>query len=281
MNDMSPNMTDYEATHGSFKLEVPEYFNYTRDVIDAWASRSPDKPALLAVESDGSDGRQITFGDLSERSKRAAAFLNVLGVGKGDRIFVMLQRVPEWYDVLLGCFRIGAIPMPGTPLLTERDIEFRITVADAVAAITDPEGVVKVDAVRNSCPSLEHLVVVGGDAGGWTRFDGSAIADHGTTGVETRADDPLLIYFTSGTVAYPKMVLHTQASYGIGHEITARFWQDLNSNDLHFTFSDTGWAKAAWGSSSGNGASEHATSCGTSGGNPISSSCSGSSRNTV
>jgi acyl-coenzyme A synthetase/AMP-(fatty) acid ligase len=246
MNE-SPNMTDYEATHRSFKLEVPEYFNYTRDVIDAWASRSPDKPALLAVESDGSGGRQITFGDLSERSKKAAAFLNALGVGKGDRIFVMFQRVPEWYDVLLGCFRIGAIPMPGTPLLTERDIEFRITVADAVAAITDPEGAAKVDAVRDSCPSLEQLVVVGGDAGGWNRFDSSAVADDGNTGVETRADDPLLIYFTSGTVAHPKMVLHTQASYGIGHEITARFWQDLNSNDLHFTFSDTGWAKAAWG----------------------------------
>ena len=247
MNDVSPNMTDYEATHRSFKLEVPEYFNYTRDVIDTWAARSPDKAALLAVGADGSDGRRITFAELSERSRKAAAFLNELGVGKGDRIFVMLQRVPDWYDVLLGCFRIGAIPMPGTPLLTERDIEFRITVADAVAVITDPEGAAKVDAVRSSCSSLEHLVVVGGEAAGWTRFDGSEGAGDETDGVETRADDPLLIYFTSGTVAYPKMVLHTQASYGIGHEITARFWQDLNSDDLHWTFSDTGWAKAAWG----------------------------------
>ena len=247
MNDMSPNMTDYEATHRSFKLEVPEYFNYTRDVIDAWADGSPDKPALLAVGPDGSDVRRITFGELSERSKKAAAFLTALGIGQGDRVFVMLQRVPEWYDVLLGCFRIGAIPMPGTPLLTERDIEFRITVADAVAAITDPEGAAKVDAVRNACVSLEHLVVVGGGASGWTRFDSSAAAGDRTDGVETRADDPLLIYFTSGTVAYPKMVLHTQASYGLGHEITARFWQDLRSDDLHWTFSDTGWAKAAWG----------------------------------
>lgn len=247
MNDVSPNMTDYEATHRSFKLEVPEYFNYTRDVIDAWAARSPDKAALLAVGPDGSDGRRITFGELSERSKKAAAFLASLGVAKGDRIFVMLQRVPEWYDVLLGCFRIGAIPMPGTPLLTERDIEFRINVADAVAAITDVEGAGKVDAARDSCGSLEHLVVVGGDAGGWARFDYSAVAGEGEADVETRADDPLLIYFTSGTVAYPKMVLHTQASYGIGHEITARFWQDLSPDDLHWTFSDTGWAKAAWG----------------------------------
>ncbi|MGH2825761.1 MAG: acyl-CoA synthetase, partial [Actinomycetota bacterium] len=247
MNDVSPNMTDYEATHRSFKLDVPEHFNYTRDVIDAWAGRSPDKLALLAIGPDGTDERRITFGELSERSKRAASFLASLGVAKGDRLFVMLQRVPEWYDVLLGCFRIGAIPMPGTPLLTERDIEFRITVSDAVAAITDAEGAAKVDAVRDSCPSLEHLVVVGGDAGGWTRFDDPAIAGDGEPDLETRADDPLLIYFTSGTVAYPKMVLHTQASYGIGHEITARFWQDLNSNDLHWTFSDTGWAKAAWG----------------------------------
>ncbi|MGH2789429.1 MAG: acyl-CoA synthetase [Actinomycetota bacterium] len=247
MNDASPNMTDYEATHESFKLEVPEYFNYTRDVIDAWAERSPDKVALLAVGPDGTDERRINFGELSERSKRAAAFLSSLGVAKGDRIFVMLQRVPEWYDVLLGCFRIGAIPMPGTPLLTERDIEFRITVADAVAAITDVEGAIKVDAVRDSCAALEHSVVVGGDAAGWTRFDDPGVAGDGEADVETRADDPLLIYFTSGTVAYPKMVLHTQASYGIGHEITARFWQDLKADDLHWTFSDTGWAKAAWG----------------------------------
>ncbi|MGH2701839.1 MAG: AMP-binding protein, partial [Actinomycetota bacterium] len=179
MNDASPNMTDYEATHESFKLEVPEYFNYTRDVIDAWAERSPDKVALLAVGPDGTDERRINFGELSERSKRAAAFLSSLGVAKGDRIFVMLQRVPEWYDVLLGCFRIGAIPMPGTPLLTERDIEFRITVADAVAAITDVEGAAKVDAVRDSCGALEHSVVVGGDAAGWTRFDDPGVAGDG------------------------------------------------------------------------------------------------------
>ncbi len=158
----------------------------------------------------------------------------------------MLQRVPEWYDVRLGCFRIGAIPMPGTPLLTERDIEFR-TVSDAVAAITDVEGAARVDAVRDSCPSLKHLVVVGGNAAGWTRLHDPATAGAGEADVETRAGDLLLIYFTSGTVVFPKMVLHTQARYGIGHEITARFWQDLNSNDLRWTFSDTGWAKTAWG----------------------------------
>ena len=141
--------------------------------------------------------------------------------------------------------------MPGTSLLTGRDIAYRVGAAEAVAAITDAEGAAKVDEARVECPTLRRRRSA--SASGPTRAGSTgrglvdARADAAPDAEPTRSDDPMLLYFTSGTTGYPKMVLHTQASYGIGHEITARFWQDLHPGDLHWTVSDTGWAKAAWG----------------------------------
>jgi acyl-coenzyme A synthetase/AMP-(fatty) acid ligase len=154
-----------------------------------------------------------------------------------------------WYEVLLGCFELGAVPMPGTVLLTARDIAYRIKVSDASVAITDGDGSAKVDSIAADCPTLLRRLIVGSERPGWVSWDTAldAADDHPASVDPTSSDDPLLIYFTSGTTAHPKMVLHTHASYGIGHEITARFWQDLSQADLHWTVSDTGWAKAAWG----------------------------------
>jgi acyl-coenzyme A synthetase/AMP-(fatty) acid ligase len=258
MRDVAPNMTDYLATRASFRLEVPETWNYARDVVDAWAAREAGKLALLAVGPDGGNPRRSSFADLSERSNRAANFLAAQGVRKGDRVFVMLPRIPDWYDVVLGCIKLGAVPMPGTTLLTPRDIAYRITRSDAAVAVVDAEGTTKVNQVADDCPSLRRRIyVAGGGYGGigeasgrgWASWaDGVAAAEPTPPDVEpTRSDDPMLLYFTSGTVAYPKMVLHTQASLGIGHQVTARFWQDLKPDDLHWTLSDFGWAKAAWG----------------------------------
>jgi acyl-coenzyme A synthetase/AMP-(fatty) acid ligase len=256
MRDLPPNMTDYLQTRASFRLEVPEVYNYARDVVDAWAAREPGKLALLAVSPDGGDPRRFSFADLAASSNRAANFLAARGLRKGDRVFVMLPRIPEWYDVVLGCIKLGAVPVPGTTLLTARDIAYRLERAGATAAVTDAEGVSKVDVAAEplGLEPLERLWVGDPEAGdavpqGWSSWaSGLEEASERPPDVEpTRADDPLLIYFTSGTVAYPKMVLHTQASLGIGHQITARFWQDLKPTDLHWTLSDFGWAKAAWG----------------------------------
>jgi acyl-coenzyme A synthetase/AMP-(fatty) acid ligase len=252
MRDLPPNMTDYLETRASFRLEVPERYNYARDVVDAWAAREPDKLALLAVGPDGGGARRFSFADLARSSDRAARFLAAQGVAAGDRVFVMLPRIPDWYDVVLGCIKLGAIPMPGTTLLTPRDIAYRITSAEASVAVVDAEGTAKVDQVAADCPSLQTRIVLDGQAAttdGWHSWaEGLAGAGDGPPETApTRADDPMLLYFTSGTVAYPKMVLHTQASLGIGHQITARFWQDLKPTDLHWTVSDFGWAKAAWG----------------------------------
>src|SRR3990170_5065403 len=146
--------------------------------------------------------------------------------------------------------KLGAVPLPGTSLLTGRDIAYRVQRADAVAAIMDEEGVPKIDEARGSCETLRTSISVGGGEGaGWLDWaEGlERASDAPPDPVPTLAEDPLVLYFTSGTTGYPKMVLHTQASYGIGHEITARFWQDLHPDDLHWTITDMGWAKAAWG----------------------------------
>jgi acyl-coenzyme A synthetase/AMP-(fatty) acid ligase len=250
MRDLPPNMTDYLETRASFRLEVPEVYNYARDVVDAWAAKEPGKLALLAVGPDGGDPRRFSFADLAASSNRAANFLAARGVRKNDRVFVMLPRIPDWYDVMLGCIKLGAVPMPGTTLLTGRDIAYRLDRAGATVAVTDPEGAAKVDeASKRLGVSLERLCIGEPPApAGWTSWAGGLgeASDQPPAVEPTRSDDPLLIYFTSGTVA-TKMVLHTQASLGIGHQITARFWQDLKPTDLHWTLSDFGWAKAAWG----------------------------------
>ncbi len=246
------NMTDYEETHRIFRLKVPEDFNYTRDVVDAWAREQPAKVALVAVDRNGEHRRELTFADLSRGANRMANALGGLGIGAGERAFVMLPRVPEWYDVLLGMFKAGVVPMPATVLCTPRDIEYRVDRAEASVIVTDAEGAAKAAEVLDRLPTVKHLVVVGDGerpSGSWTPLADliGRASDAEPDPRPTSKDDPLLIYFTSGTVAYPKMVLHTHASYGAGHELTARFWQDLGPGDLHWTISDTGWAKAAWG----------------------------------
>ena len=265
MRDLPPNMTDYLATRASFRLEVPEVYNYARDVVDAWADREPGKLALLAVGPGGGNPRRYSFADLAASSNRAANFLAARGVRKGDPVFVMLPRIPEWYEVILGCIKLGALPMPGTTLLTGRDIAYRLERAGATTAVTDPEGAAKVDeAAERLVVSLERLCVGEPTPTGWASWAGGleAATERPPKVEPTRSDDPLLIYFTSGTVA-TKMVLHTQASLGIGHQITARFWQDLKPTDLHWTLSDFGWAKAAWASCSASGRWGPPTSCGT------------------
>ena len=114
MRDLPPNMTDYLATRASFRLEVPERYNYARDVVDVRTDAGPDKLALLAVGPDGGDVRRFSFADLARSSDRAARFLAGLEVAKGDRVFVMPPRVPDWYDVVLGCIKLGAVPTPRT-----------------------------------------------------------------------------------------------------------------------------------------------------------------------
>jgi acyl-coenzyme A synthetase/AMP-(fatty) acid ligase len=241
-------MTNYEETRSSFTIDVPERFNFVGDVLHRRATETPEKLALIAVEPDGTTTHRYTFGALAERTHRAARVLRALGVGTGDKVFIQLPRIVEWHVSLLACIQIGAVPMPATTQLMAKDQAYRITRAGAAAAICDPEAAARLDEVADTCPTLATRIVVGVDRPGWTNLaDAMRLVDADPALVApTRAEDPLLLYFTSGTTGGPKMVQHL-GSYALGHEITARFWHDLSEDDIHWTVSDTGWAKAAWG----------------------------------
>lgn len=250
--DCAPNLRSYEQERASFDLAPPERFNPVLDIVERWAADDPEALALLSLDGKGEIAARQTVADLARESRRAARALLRLGVGKGDNVFVMLPRVPAWYAAMLGAIRIGAVPMPGVSILTGKDIAYRIAKSGAVAAVVDGPGIEKVDQVAGDLPSVRHKVTwspTGGVPEGWHDLEGllDEAGDGDTPTDPTGAYDPMLVYFTSGTVAHPKMVLHTQASYGLGHVITARYWQDLREGDLHWTVSDTGWAKCAWG----------------------------------
>ena len=234
----------YAETYRNFKLEAPERFNWAFDVFDRWG-RDPNKVAMVWV-GPGGESREVTFRQLGERSRRVANALEGLGVRPGDRVFTMLPRVVEWWELMLGCVRGRFVPVPGTTLLTTRDIEYRINVSEARIAVTDPDNVDKIESVRRDCPSLEWVVVVG-QADGPESYEGlvrNASAD--LAHPHNLSSDPLVGYFTSGTTGYPKMVLNSHASYPIGLIPTGKFWLDNRPTDLHWTLSDTGWAQAAW-----------------------------------
>lgn len=241
-----PNMTDYERSRRDFRPEIPANFNFARDVVGGWA-RERNRLAMVWVGPNGEE-RKFTFRDFDRRSTRAADAFRRLGVVSGDRALIVASRRPEWWETILGLEKIGAVSAPGTTLLTPRDMKYRIELAQASLAVVDLDNARKLVQVRDECPTLKTIVVIGGAVEGCVSYEEAlAAADERFEPEPTPADGLALLYFTSGTTGYPKMVAHTHASYGIGHQITGRFWLDNTPNDLHWTLSDTGWAKAAWG----------------------------------
>jgi acetyl-CoA synthetase len=243
-----PRMGNYDEARATYAVEVPERFNPVINILERWAGEDPDAPALESLDGTGGLVASHSSAHLARESRRAARAMLALGVNAGDPVFIMLPRVPAWFSAMLGAIRIGAVPMPGTSQLTARDIAYRLRSADAVAAITDAAGAAKIDAVEDLPASLRHRIACGGAPNGWLEFDAllDDAGDGETPAAPTTRTDPMLLFFTSGTVNYPKMVLHPM-SYGLGHLSTARFWHDLRAGDRHWTVTDTGWAKAAWG----------------------------------
>ncbi len=240
---------DYEAARAEFRLEIPENFNFAFDVLSKQAAEA-DKTALIAVAADGESAEEHSYRDLEDASNRFANVLQDLGTAKGDFAFVMITRVPAFYHVLFGCMKSGVVAMPGTNLLTAHDIEYRVNRSGAKIVIVTAEHAEKVEAVRDNCPTLEHLIIIGAERDGWTCKETACAAASPqfdrSMAPPTRADDPMLIYFTSGTTSMPKMVARDH-SYGLAHTITCNYWQGLRREDIHWTLTDTGWAKAAWG----------------------------------
>ncbi|RLC67244.1 MAG: acyl-CoA synthetase [Chloroflexi bacterium] len=249
MAKIMKNKDRYDELYNSFKWEVPKYYNFGFDVVDKWAE-DRTKLALISIDRSGKHDRYHTFYDLKSASNQFANVLRKIGVKKGDRVLVILQSIPEWYIALIGMFKLGVVPMPGTVLLTSKDVEYRVNRAEACMVITDMDHADIVEAVKAKCSTLKHLMLIDGKRVGWYNYD-EEMNDMPTELPQkevgkTLSTDPMLIYFTSGTTGHPKMVLHTH-SYPLGHYVTAKFAQSLTEHDLHWTVSETGWAKAAWG----------------------------------
>ncbi|OGW46462.1 MAG: acyl-CoA synthetase [Nitrospirae bacterium GWC2_57_9] len=242
---------DYEQARSLFKITVPDRFNFGFDIIDRHA-QDEKKQALVWTDAAGKETREYTFRDISRLSNQAANVLKKIGVKKGDRVFIMLGRVPEWYFLLVACHKLGAVIMPAPVILLASDIEYRIVKGRANVVITNKANYAKVDeAARDvDAPFLRQRILFGGEAQGWHNFDEAmkkASPELSRSDVEpTRASDSFLIYFTSGTTRYPKMVHHV-CSYPLGHLRTAVLWHGLTDKDLIWVVSDTGWAKSAWG----------------------------------
>jgi acyl-coenzyme A synthetase/AMP-(fatty) acid ligase len=240
-----PEMVDYEQTCREFRWETPQHYNFAFDVVDRWGEDA-QKLAMLWVNEQG-DEKRLSFRDFTARSNQVGNALRCMGICQGDRILIMAPRLPEWWEAVLGVMKIGAVSMPGTTLLTPKDVAYRIQSGEAVAVITDEEGALKVEQVAGECPTLRLKILLGAEREGWVNYTRAVAAAMSTLKREpTRGDEPMMIYFTSGTVGYPKMVLHTHVSYPIGHIVTGKYWLDLKPTDLHWNLSDTGWAKAAY-----------------------------------
>ncbi|MBV9658832.1 MAG: AMP-binding protein [Verrucomicrobia bacterium] len=227
----------------------PEFFNFTRDVIGRWARERPHATALWWVDASGRESeRQYTWHDLADEATLTASFFHALGLRRGDRVLVVLPRVPEWWLAVLGLIELGAVPIPGTTLLTEKDLAYRIGAAEVRGIVADQEIARRVPqdfaGVRVAACSTESTPP------GWHNLAEAAVRGRldFDAGPPTRADDDGILYFTSGTTGPPKMVLHTQASCALGHRVTGALWLDLKPDDVHWNLADNGWAKAAWSS---------------------------------
>ena len=236
----------------AFSLNVPPDFNFAYDVVDELARREPDKLAMVWCNPQGEE-RRFTFADMKRYSDKTANFLRAHGVGKGDMVMLILRRHYEFWFSILALHKLGAVTVPATTLLTEKDLVYRFNAAGVKAVVCTATGEVAdaVDRAQSQCPSLQLKVVAQGEREGWLSFSGALEAAPDTferpAGAgATCANDPMLMYFTSGTSGMPKMVLHNY-TYPLAHIITAKQWHNVKPDGLHLTVAETGWGKAVWG----------------------------------
>lgn len=241
--------SSYEDFMQNFKINVPEDFNFGYDIIDRYAKEMPEKEAILWVNDHG-EQKHVTYRAFKNISDQCAAFLQGIGIKKGDRVMLILKRRVEWWYTMVALHKLGAVAIPATHMLTDKDIIYRCHMAgiSAIVACGDPIVLNHVQKARRYCPTLRHCISIGPTIpNGWYDYwRGLQEADAFEVPERNKVTDNFLLYFTSGTTGEPKMVMHDY-SYPLAHIITARYWHNIHDGSLHLTLADTGWGKAVWG----------------------------------
>ena len=245
---ITPTTEDGRLTGIAFQNE--EQFNFAFDVVDALGTSQPEKLAMLHISEDGTE-RRFTFKDMMKESARAANYFKSLGIRRGDRVMLVLKRHYQFWFAILGLHKLGAVAIPATNQLLEKDFTYRFAAGKVKAILCTADGDVAdaVDAAAVNSPMLEHRILVGGSREGWHDFNDefTMFSSHFARSEDAPCgSDPMLMFFTSGTSGYPKLAAHNY-KYPLGHFITAKYWHQVNPEGLHLTISDTGWAKAMWG----------------------------------
>jgi acetyl-CoA synthetase len=234
--------TDYDRAARGFKWPALDRFNWAVDYFDAVAAGN-DRPALHIVEEDGTDTIR-SFAELSAASNRVANYLRGLGARRGDCLMLMLGNEIALWETLLAAIKLGVVVTPATTLLTTADLQDRVDRGHVRHVVTSADNVSKFEAVTGTFTRI----AVGQATPGWDRYEAAQRTDPSfRAGEVTRPTDPLLLYFTSGTTAKPKLVMHTQQSYPVGH-LSTLYWIGLQAGDRHWNISSPGWAKHAWSS---------------------------------
>lgn len=242
--------SSYEDFMQNFKVNVPDDFNFAYDIVDAYAAEDPEREAILWTNERG-NVRHINYAELKALSDNAASFFMSLGISRGDCVMLILKRRIEWWITMVALHKIGAVAIPATHLLTDKDIVYRCHAAEikAIVAVGDQPVLRNVIRARAYCPTLQHCISIGPTVPQrWENFwQGCMMAPRFVSQKgQNRVTDNFLMYFTSGTSGEPKMVMH-DFSYPLAHIITARYWHNIHDGSLHLTVADTGWGKAVWG----------------------------------
>lgn len=239
---------DNDGVINGIQFNYPDNYNFGYDVVDEMARLAPDQKAMVWCNVDKEE-RTFTFSEISKLSNKAANVFKSHGIGKGDKVIVILKRNYEYWYVAPALEKLGAVMIPATNLLNVEDLVYRIKAANIKAMVGTPDGNTLNDmlAAADECPQIEKIFAVRKTMDGTVDFTAEMeSASEELERIDTKVTDEMILYFTSGTTGYPKAVIHDH-TYSLSHIITAKYWQNVKEDGLHFTLAETGWGKASWG----------------------------------
>ena len=243
---MSHNNTDYEKVYAEFRYDAKHTFNFAVDVIDRWAEKKPEKPAIQWIDDNGLK-KTRTFSDIRNHSLSIASALYKSGLRQNDIIMVMLGRDIEWWEILTASIRLGLVFIPISDKLTHKDLEYRLNSSEAACFVTNSENAGKFELIDHMCPYVRVRCLTDEKTEDWLSI-GEMISDYPPEGAfpNGKPEESSIIYFTSGTGGLPKMASHSLPSYSLSHYVTGKYWLNLSENDTVWHIGDTGWAKSTW-----------------------------------